>query len=77
MEKNKQKHYYNVVVNSIIPITFKYKVLAEDEKEAVELVKKNKITPYHISKPIVNWNKTKSILVYLYGTINLLFSERK
>jgi len=70
----KKKVCFDVKVEVISPITVRYRVWAFDAKEAAEEVKKGRARPVFISKPIIHKERIKSLVVYLAGTVNKLFS---
>jgi len=73
-----KKSYYDVVIEIVSPITIKYRVYAEDAKQAVEIVEKGRANaPIFISKPKIHPNKLRSVIVYLAGTVMKLFSYSK
>lgn len=73
-KKVKKKTCFDVKVEVISPITVRYRIWAFDAKEAAEEVKKGRALPVFISKPIIHKDRIKSLVVYLAGTINKLFS---
>jgi hypothetical protein len=72
MEK---KICYDVKIETITPITVKYRIWACSPEEAAELVQKGRATPNFISKPIIRTNTIKTLVVYLAGTVNKLLSK--
>jgi len=76
-EKPKQKVCYDVKMEVMSPITVHFRVWAFDPKEAVEAVKKGRVLPSFISKPIIHNDRIRSLAVYLAGTINKVFSFDK
>lgn len=72
--KPKEKRYYDVVIEVITPITVRYRAFAEDEREAAKMVEDGKVAPSFISKPKIQKNRIKSLVVYTAGTVMKLFS---
>lgn len=65
MSDNKQKKYYDVKVEAMLPATITYRVFAEDEQEAVNLIKKT--NPLSV-KYNLNNKKQLKLAVYEAGT---------
>lgn len=63
-EKPKPKHYYDVKVECMIPATLTYKILAEDEHQAVTLIKGK--TPIAVNHKLIG-RKEKVLRVYQSG----------
>jgi len=62
---DKQKKYYDVKVEAMVPTTITYRILAEDEDQAAELAKKANPTAV---KPKLSNKKNLKLTVYDAGT---------
>lgn len=79
-EKNKEKKpiipkkvFYEIVVETVVPIKVKYRVWAETPHQAAEMVKKGRVPVYTMPKIMVRLEKIKSLVVFLAGTVNKVF----
>jgi hypothetical protein len=76
MAKDKKpiKQYYDIKVEAMVPATLSYRIYAEDENEALELVKR--ASPNQIKYKIAA-KKDKKLLVYKPGTSLIIVSLNK
>lgn len=75
MTKNKKnKEYYDIKVEAMIPATLNYRIYAEDENEALELLKK--ATPNGIKYKLA-LKKDKKVQIYKPGTSIIIVSLNK
>ena len=65
MKDKKDKKYYDVKVEAMLPATITYRVFAEDEQEAILLIKK--ANPQSV-KYRLNGKKELKLAVYDAGT---------
>lgn len=74
IEKPKSEKYYLIEVEAKIPCLIKYKVLAKDEKEALEKIKANTV-PIEIK---YNYAQRKHLVmkVYEFGMRMMLLMKR-
>ena len=73
-----KKQYYDVVIEITSPITIKYRVFAEDAKQAAELVEKGWVSsPSFVSKPKIQLSRIHNLTVYLAGSVMKLFSWKR
>ena len=73
-----KKQYYDVIIEITSPITIKYRVYAEDAKQAAELVEKGRVSsPSFVSKPKIQLGKIHNLVVYLAGSVMKLFSWKR
>ncbi len=73
MQKNnkiKQLKYYDVKVDTLLNSTITFRVLAEDENQAIELIKKH--TPVGVKYKLIG-RKDKKITVYEAGSSIIKF----
>lgn len=70
------KKYFTVKLEALMPVEISYRIFAEDEKEAMEIVEKNP-TRELMGQPKLKWVGLRKIkaAVYKLGTINKLFSK--
>lgn len=68
--KNKEKKYFDIKVEVMLPATITYRVLAEDTEEAVQLVKKANPTSI---KHKMSAKKELKLTVYDAGTTIVRF----
>lgn len=72
--KPKPKQYYDIKIEAMVPATLSYRVYAEDEEEAQELVKK--AAPTQIKYKLAS-KKDKKLLIYKPGTSLIIVSLNK
>jgi hypothetical protein len=65
IEQPKQKQYYTIKVEATAPILLEYRVFAEDEEEAIELMKKASPTS---ARPRLELKRLVKATVYSAGT---------
>lgn len=72
--KEKKPEYFLVEVESLVPTIIKYRILAKDYNEAIDLI--NKSNP--IERPYTNINRGKklSVKVYKWGTSIMEYIKR-
>ena len=75
MDKKPEKKYYDVVIELVSPITVKYRVLSESPQEAAKMAESGKLPPTFISKPRIEKQRIKTLMVYLAGTVMKVFSK--
>ncbi len=75
-EKIKEKRIYRVEGEAIIPIKATYTVWAENEHEALELVKKGKFSTMVIDRPRVHHKQIIQMVVYLGQSMQRLLSTK-
>ncbi len=64
----KEKKYYEVRVECLVPTTVSYRVLAEDEKEALKLLDQNQAgAPVSVNYKI-NLKRKIKLVIYDWGT---------
>jgi len=72
----KPKKLYTVIANALVPIKVRYSVMAENEREAAEIVKSGKAQIYSIEKPKVCLNNIIQLSIYIGNSINKILSIR-
>jgi hypothetical protein len=65
-----EKKYYSVKVDSLVPTTLEYKVLADDPEDAINEAKKRVHKPDNIQYRLPE-RKDKQVSVYTWGTFML------
>ena len=68
----KEKKYFDVKVECLLPATLTYRVLAEDAEQAVLLIKS--ATPNHVKHKLIGRKELK-ILVYDSGSTIIRFMK--
>lgn len=63
--KPKEKKYFTVKVEAMVPATISYRVYAEDEESAIKLIDRQ--SPTHF-QPKINAGKKIKIMVYNSGS---------
>ena len=65
----KPKKNYTITLEVMAPVTLTYHILAEDEREALELMEKKVLSPDIITKPkLAGMKKIKAIVRLRYMT---------
>lgn len=75
-DKPKEKKSYIIIADAVIPIKAKYTVKAEDENEAIELIKKGKFDSLIIDKPKVTIKHIIQLTVFLGNLMNRILTKR-
>lgn len=75
-EKKDEKKLYTVIADAMIPIKVKYTVMAQDEHEAIALIKSGHVQSASIDKPKVKPNHIIQVCVYIGNTLNKILSTR-
>ena len=76
MPEIKEKRIYRVEADALIPIRAKYIVWAENESEAIELIKKGKYQTVSIDRPRIHPKQILQLFVYLGNTMTKLLTVR-
>lgn len=64
----KQKEYFTVRMEAIVPISISYRIFAENPEEAIDLARKL-TAQQQIGPPVIAWNRIKRLkaTVYRFG----------
>lgn len=74
--KKKEPKLYTVIADAVIPIKAKYTIMAEDEKEAIKLIKEGKFKTISIDRPKLRINNIIQLTVFIGNSITRLLSVR-